>query len=284
VRAGDRVEFQLAQVRADSAAHVRTIATRWSGCDIGTAALRFRPLPESVRVADCGPPGAELRLGVGGEEAWPVSIEPAATGHLLIAGSARSGRSTALLLLLAEARRVGMPVVVAAAGRSPLHERARDLGLPLAEPGASLAAAVRVEAGAAERPTVLLVDDCETFDGTVAGDELCEWLRHGSGVTAVVAGRAEALAAAYRGIAAEARRNRRGVLLQPAPLDGELLGVRLDRARPRERRPGRGIAVGLTAAPDGHGGGEEAVAVQLALPHLAAAGRGDQLPDMWGYR
>ena len=58
----------------------------------------------------------------------------------------------------------------------------------------------------------------------------------------VVAGTTDRLAATYRGVTAEARRNRCGVLLcSSSPLDGDLFGVRV--ARAAEQRPGRGVLV-----------------------------------------
>jgi S-DNA-T family DNA segregation ATPase FtsK/SpoIIIE len=79
-----------------------------------------------------------------------------------------------------------------------------------------------------------------------------------------VAGRAEDLATTYRGVAAEARRHRYGVLLRPGPLDGELFGVRLPRiggAGP----PGRGVAIADASWGPQFADGDP-VPIQVALP------------------
>jgi S-DNA-T family DNA segregation ATPase FtsK/SpoIIIE len=276
VRCGDGAEFQLVRWDRAGPSPVADIVRRWDGAALDADALRFRPLPASVSLADCGPARGLLRLGLGGDDAATLAVDPAA-GPVLLAGAARSGRSAALRVLLAEARRARLDVVVAAPARSPLAERAVRLGLPVVTPEA----AAPPVSGHPEHATLLLVDDCEAFDGTPAGEGLTSWLDAAPRqVCAVVAGRAETMATAYRGLAAVARRNRRGVLLQPSPLDGDLLGVRLDRAAPRERRPGRGVAVGL---PVGDGIPPDAVAVQVALPEVPADVPA-QCPDMWGYR
>lgn len=96
-------------------------------------------------------------------------------------------------------------------------------------------------------PTLLLVDDCEAFLDTEIGDALATLIRSGpdgpGGLAAVVAGRNDALAVTHRGLPVEARRFGCGVLLQPGPLDGELVSAPLARGRPGPRVPGRGVLV-----------------------------------------
>ena len=92
-------------------------------------------------------------------------------------------------------------------------------------------------------PGLLLVDDCEAFVDSPAGDDVLGWLRSDAPISTVVAGRSDDLAGAYRGIGAYVRRGRCGVLLRPGPMDGELLGIRLPR-RAAAGPPGRGIIVG----------------------------------------
>lgn len=261
VRAGDGAEIQFGCF-ADPAATAAAIARRWRGMRGSSTAVRLRALPAAVTLADCGPPTDLVRLGLGGWEARPVGVDLARSGHLLVAGPPRSGRTTTLELLLAECRRLGRATVVAAPKRSPLHRRAERLGTPVVTPDHDTAEALPDRA-------VLLVDDVEHFADTACADTLTSWARDAD-VSVVVAGRADELATAFRGLAVTARRNRRGILLQPRPLDGELLGIRLDRGRSSPRLPGRGVLVGLPVV----GATGDAVPVQLATP--------DQPPDMWG--
>ncbi|HEY3632073.1 MAG TPA: hypothetical protein VGL21_14280, partial [Jatrophihabitantaceae bacterium] len=98
------------------------------------------------------------------------------------------------------------------------------------------------------------------------GDALADLVRSGDpGVAAVVAARSDELAITYRGVAHEARRTRSGLLLQPGPGDGELLGLRLPRTR-SVPLPGRGVLAldqpQLRALVDGSG----TIPIQVARP------------------
>jgi S-DNA-T family DNA segregation ATPase FtsK/SpoIIIE len=78
----------------------------------------------------------------------------------------------------------------------------------------------------------------------------------------VVAGDSDDLPLTYRGVAAEVRRTRCALVLQPGPGDGDLIGRRLPRRR-RRAPAGRGVLIG-----DGAWGAEfsEPVPIQVALP------------------
>jgi S-DNA-T family DNA segregation ATPase FtsK/SpoIIIE len=181
------------------------------------------------------PPVRGWLLGVGGDAADPVGI-PLGTGRrrLLVAGPPGSGRSSVLQLLLDQSGPA--QTWIAAPRDSPLVAAAARHAVPVITPDAS-------PSGALPSAGLLLVDDAEQFTDTPAGDVLLEWVRsHESGGIAVVAARTDALAVGNRGLGAELRRARCGVLLQPGPLDGELLGVRLARPAPSDP-PGRGVLV-----------------------------------------
>jgi S-DNA-T family DNA segregation ATPase FtsK/SpoIIIE len=126
-------------------------------------------------------------------------------------------------------------MLVAATERSDLLSEARARALPVVAPAGE-------PPQPPGRPTLVLVDDSEAFTDTAVGTRLVDWARDRDLPLAVVAtGRAEDLATTYRGVAAEVRRHRTGILLRPGPLDGELFGVRLPRAS-RVDPPGRGMA------------------------------------------
>jgi S-DNA-T family DNA segregation ATPase FtsK/SpoIIIE len=245
VRAPDGAEFQIAQADESAA------ALRWRG--VPSSAVRFRALPIRVRLDELPSRTGRCLLGVAGDAAAPIAVDLAlGAGRLLVAGPARSGRSTLLCTVLRQSD--VHRLVVAAPRRSPLTAAADAAGVPVLHPAS--------RCDDVDDAGVLLVDDAEAFTDTCAGEALARWLRSdGPGRAAIVAGRSDALAVAFRGLGAELRRWGCGVLLQPGPVDGELLGVNLPRARPSVV-PGRGVLV-----PDpAWGVGASALPLQVATP------------------
>jgi DNA segregation ATPase FtsK/SpoIIIE, S-DNA-T family len=88
--------------------------------------------------------------------------------------------------------------------------------------------------------TLLVDDSLELADGL--DEALALRARQGPGAM-VVAARIEDAARAYRGLAAELRRNRCALLLRPEALDGEAVGIRLP-PRFSGGPPGRGVLIG----------------------------------------
>jgi DNA segregation ATPase FtsK/SpoIIIE, S-DNA-T family len=301
VRVQDGAQFQLFTAASSSdlpdegvVDEVAAIATRWSTAPTSRTAIRLRRIPERVGLDRCGTPPTGLRLGIGGDLAAPVAIDPFSGSCLIIAGPPRSGRSTALLTILLECDRTGVRVVLAAPSRSPLHEHASRIGVRVIGCGD----AAEAVGAPPDPPALLLVDDCAAFDDTAAGERLAFWLRRRDpGLGATVAGRTDELISAYRGLGAQARRDRCGLLLRPTPLDGELLGMRLDRGHQAGGPPGRGLLIGVRCwtAPEA-GAGRDAdwalvdpsvpLPVQIAAPWGAdpAAVDPGQPPAMCGYR
>ena len=155
--------------------------------------------------------------------------------HLVVAGPSRSGRSSALALLADQLSRVpGAPPLFA------VCPRARPLAaLPGAQP-------VRADDLAAIRgPAVVLVDDAELVeDPTGRLAELAAGGAGPDGVSLVVAGRHDALRAAYGHWTQVVRRQRRGVLLRPgSDVDGDLLGAVLPRRAMARPAAGRGYVI-----------------------------------------
>jgi S-DNA-T family DNA segregation ATPase FtsK/SpoIIIE len=178
---------------------------------------------------------------------------------LPVIGPPRSGRTTVLACLLAQVRhRSGIRTVLLAPARSPAHHAATsagalasdfDRGLPTAEGDALL----------------VLIDDCEQIAGTPAEDQVLARLRtRPEATTVVAAGSTDGFAVAFRGLLAQLRRVGCGILLQPGPGDGELLGVGLPRQR-RAQRPGRGLLVS-----DPGWGLPRTLPLQVALPEPTA--------------
>jgi S-DNA-T family DNA segregation ATPase FtsK/SpoIIIE len=200
-------------------------------------------LPRQVAAADLlahvdleGAP-RRLPLGVGERTLAAAGLVLYEGEHGLIAGPARSGRTTALAVAGTGARHAGWRTVVVAGRRSPLGRNgslgpvvgpdalAEDLGPALDGPGDG-------------SPVLLLVDDAETVDpdGRVLPDVLVR-----TDVVVVCAGRADTLRGLYSHWTRTVRQSRAGLLLQPdIDLDGDLLSVRLPRRTTTAIGPGRG--------------------------------------------
>lgn len=263
VRATDGALVQLA-LAAESAhtlrADVAAIALRWMPAVPGPSAIRVRPLPDVVRLADLPTAPGRLTVGLAGDDPTPVLADPfAGAARWLVAGPPRSGRTTLLRLLTEQAHTSGIAMRVAATEHSALLVEARRRGIPAIGPTSGIQRAPA-------QPTLVLVDDSEAFTHTATGDQLAEWARQRELPLALVAaGRVDDLATSYRGVAAEVRRHRCGVLLRPGPLDGELLGVRRLPRYGSTGPPGRGVAVADPSWGAAFADGA-AVPIQVATP------------------
>ncbi len=201
---------------------------------------------------------ARVLLGVGGDQAEPVSIDLVDAGPgFVIAGPPRSGRSTALGCVAASLRAAGWFTVLITA-------RPSSVGAWVDAAISALDPQVDGVLSAPRQRVAVLVDDAERVLDTPAAAPLERFSRDArdSGRLLVVAGMTEDLAIGFRGFVVEARRSRCGVLLAPrGPLDGEVFGVRLSRQTGGRVPPGRGLLVE-------HG---TAVALQIAAPSGAPA-------------
>ena len=211
------------------------------------------PLPTAVRLADLGA-SAELgarpwRVPMALSEATraPVGLVAYQGEHGLVAGPARSGKSTALLTV-ASSCRAGDPTitVVAVAGpRSPLPgDELVDYVVAPSEVGQRLGPLVDRAAGR----VLVLVDDAEAIDdaGGVL-DRLSTSDR--PDLLFVAAGRNDGIRTGYSHWTRPLRRSKLGVLLRPdVDLDGDILGVTVPRRSLVAMAPGRGyVAVASDA-------------------------------------
>lgn len=273
IRAEDGAEVQFGFLGSEP-----TTAEQWRvaaavACSAPTpgpasAPFHIKALPSRVTRGNLGPVRAPLTLlGAGGDTATAVAIDLfAGDGRLLLAGPPRSGRTTALRLILEQAVETDAEIWAAAPGRSALAGAAASRGVEVIAPD-DPAGHVPVPG---VRPVLLLVDDSEAFLDTPVGDALADLLRTTTApLAAVVSGRSDELAVTYRGVASEVRRSRSGLLLQPGPGDGDLFGIRLPRGRSASV-PGRGLLAldqpQLRPLADDAG----TVHVQVALPNPCA--------------
>ncbi len=203
-------------------------------------------LPEAIThaeldaVVELGPEPWRLPVGLRESDLQPHFLELYEGEHALIAGPARSGKSS-VLLALAEGARLADPrtkVLGLCTRRSPLATAGLDQVADSPEGAAAVLAAVRLYT----EPTLLLIDDAERFpdaDQAIAGlvDSPPPNLR------ILAAGRADELRSLYNHWTKTLRKARCGVLLQPnVDLDGDLLGARLPRKTTVRLTPGRGYA------------------------------------------
>ncbi|MFN2519001.1 MAG: FtsK/SpoIIIE domain-containing protein [Jatrophihabitantaceae bacterium] len=253
IRAGDAAEVQIAfsgegPSRAEQARPIADIARRHltgaARAPNALGAIRLRALPSRIALATLPASPGRFTLGAGGDAAEVLRADLfAGAARLLITGPPRSGRSSALCTLLVQAVRDGVGVVVAAPPRSPLIGAAEAHGIAVVGPDDSASVAELM----GPLRTLLLVDDSESFLDTAAGDALSAAVRAApAGLAASVAGNSDDLALTYRGVAAEVRRSRCALVLQPGPGDGDLVGRRLPHRR-LAPTAGRGVLIGDSA-------------------------------------
>ncbi|GAA1503382.1 FtsK/SpoIIIE domain-containing protein [Sphaerisporangium rubeum] len=213
--------------------------------------LRVDALPMRITAAEAlalspgfSPPSALWALfGAGGDSLTPLGVDLAGQGPAaVVAGPARSGRSSALMTAARSLLARDTPVVVVAPRRTPL----RDLD---GTPGV-----LGVLAADGDLPStvgdhsryVVIVDDAELISpDTPLGQSLEDTLRTGrdGDHAMILAGTTGDLATAYRGFIAESRKPRTGLLLSiQSPADGDLFNIRLPRGTVGGP-PGRGLLI-----------------------------------------
>lgn len=210
-----------------------------NGRPVAGPTIRMRALPSVVDATELlgSPDSAALQescvLGLGGDDASIIGCNLFQTQtRFLIAGPAGSGRSTAAILIARQIQDRGLRLVVVGPARSPLARWAGEHGVIVVRPNDWVDA---IDAD------LLVVDDAEQFTDTPSGDRLQAWIST-TDAAVVVTARMPELLSSFRGLGADMRRHRCGMLLQPSPSDGEVLGVRLPQLPP-SGIAGRGVLV-----------------------------------------
>jgi hypothetical protein len=162
--------------------------------------------------------------------AEPLWLRPSTPLQLLVAGSRRSGKSTLLAGIVAQ--HDDPPLAVVTAAESRLGRIAAELGYPVIR---------GTEIPTLDTTGVVVVDDVEDLADSPLDTVLSTWARQGGRL--IVSGSTDRLATSFRGLAADAKRWHRGVVLQPSALDGDLFGLRLNRTE-LGGPTGRGLAIG----------------------------------------
>jgi S-DNA-T family DNA segregation ATPase FtsK/SpoIIIE len=259
-RAGVGTELQVALLAADASgqgqtAALQAIAAHCRSRDAAVQAtqrpFRVDVLPSHVSFTDAW----QLRpvsagplwgmVGVGGDTLAAVGPDLASgMPCFIVAGPAKSGRSTILLSMARSFLAVGTPVVLAAPRLSPLRTLTGVPGVLGLFDGPELGEAELAEAlSSFRRPGVVMIDDAELLRDCGAAGELSRLVTRGSdaGRALVLGGDAESIGVGFSGWQVEAKRARRGCLTAPATIpEGDLIGIRLPRdVLGQPPRPGR---------------------------------------------
>ncbi|GAA1866051.1 FtsK/SpoIIIE domain-containing protein [Myceligenerans crystallogenes] len=249
-RGGSGLELQIAILGEDPAGRAQSATARAMAAAIreredvapGTGPFRVDDLPSTITVeaayryapaAAAGPLWA--MLGVGGDDLTAMGMDLAGDApSFVVAGPARSGRSTMLAVMAESLLRGGTELLVAAPRPSVLRDLAGRDGVRavLTEAGELTEEALgrHLAPGA---PVVLLVDDAELVADCPAKNWLRTWFRTAADhrQALVLGGDAKEVASGFSGWQVDAKKHRRGALLSPQDrFDGDLVGASLARS------------------------------------------------------
>ncbi|MEU1800647.1 FtsK/SpoIIIE domain-containing protein [Streptomyces sp. NPDC019937] len=260
-RAADKAEVQIALLTENpegqaQAAALQQIAgqcrERSAHLPAATRPFRVDTLPDRLtweEAAGYAPqPWPHPRwavAGVGGDELTAFGPDFSVTPTFLVAGPARSGRSTVLSTVALSLLASGTPVVIGAPARSPLRALAGRPGVLAVFDESDIDPTALEEAlSSAPDGAVVILDDADLLLKSKAESVLTSIAKSGAenGRGLVIAGQTDRLSSGFSGWHTEARRNRCGLLLKPQNMsDGELIGVKVPRSRLGATRPGRAI-------------------------------------------
>ena len=247
--AGSGSEMQVALLGPDAsgpgqAAALQAVAAQCRSRDhalpAGRRPFRVDLLPPRISYAQAWqlrPPSAGPLwglVGVGGDTLAALGPDLASgVPCFIVAGPAKSGRSTILLSMASSLLASGTPVVLVAPRPSPLRSLASAPGVRRLFDSSQLGAEELIQAQSTfDGRGVVLVDDAELLRDCDASAELSRLIAFGgdTGRALVFAGDSESIGLGFSGWQVDAKRARRGCLTAPATLpEGDLIGVRLPR-------------------------------------------------------
>lgn len=260
-RAADKAEVQIALLTQNpegqaQAGALQQIAEqcreRAAGLPATTRPFRVDTLPDrlsweqAIQYVPRPLPSPRWALsGVGGDELTAFGPDFSVTPTFIVAGPARSGRSTVLATLAMSLLSVRTPLVIGAPARSPLRRLAGRPGVLAVFDDSDIdPTALEQALAAAPKGAVVILDDADLLLKSKAESVLTPIAKSGAetGRGLILAGQTDRLSSGFSGWHTEARRNRTGLLLKPQNMsDGELIGVKIPRSRLGATRPGRAI-------------------------------------------
>ena len=246
---GTAAQVALLGTEPSSAAQLeelKRLATTQIAARPGRGPYVVEPLPRRVTLEDLRLHAAEhgagshwALVGVGGDLAGPVGLNLAEDGPwVLVTGSSGSGRSTALITLARWLLDQERQLHLWAGPRSPLRQLLEHPLVTGLRPGATWRDVLTATAH------TVIVDDADEIRDTPLEQALLDAAGHdqGSSLSFLVSTTTTDALAAFRGLAAHARRGRTGLLLGAcAAGDSEVFGLRLPRSSAGP--PGRGLLV-----------------------------------------
>ncbi|MFE2532866.1 FtsK/SpoIIIE domain-containing protein [Streptomyces sp. NPDC059371] len=207
--------------------------------------FRVDVLPTRIGFADAwemrDPEASRSRLwslvGIGGDDVRGFGPDLSqGVPTFVVAGPAKSGRSTTLMNMARSYLAQGVRLVVAAPRPSPLRELDGQEGvLKVFDEddieGDDLREAI--DSATPEEPIVVLVDDGEVLEDCDAETVFKRIVQRGGerGLGLVIAGDEEDVCSGFSGWQVEMKKGRRGILLSPQDSSaGELIGIRTNRS------------------------------------------------------
>jgi S-DNA-T family DNA segregation ATPase FtsK/SpoIIIE len=264
-RADSGQEIQVAVLSPEPTGPAQVLALRQIAeqCHTSASTVPRDALPEPVSVLPSQitldsvlaalPPDAlpplRATIGVGGNRLDRVDLDLHADGPgFIVMGPRRSGRSNALVGIAKSLAKGGTSIIGVVSLASPLEGIVDEKGVVAVFNARSTSPDVFTSAvSEVQGPLAVLVDDVEQILDTPFSTALEGILRgareHRRSI--VIAGNtAELNTASFRGLVAEARKSRAGLILSPgAPVDAELFGVRLPKTTLFSGPAGRAVQI-----------------------------------------
>ncbi|MCM1970693.1 FtsK/SpoIIIE domain-containing protein [Streptomyces sp. G1] len=189
--------------------------------------------------------------GIGGDEIVGFGPDLAqGVPSFVIAGPAKSGRSTVLMNFAQSFLKQGVRLVVAAPRQSPVRQLDGVEGVLKVFTGDDIdedefEELIDDAEPSVENPVVVLVDDGEILEDCDAESQMKKIVSRGAerGLALVIAGDEEDVCSGFSGWQVDAKKARRGILLSPQESSsGDLIGVRLNRSMVGGQAvPGKGM-------------------------------------------
>ncbi|MFF4472948.1 FtsK/SpoIIIE domain-containing protein [Streptomyces sp. NPDC001599] len=175
-------------------------------------------------------------IGIGGDEIVGFGPDLAdGVPSFVIAGPAKSGRSTVLMNVAQSLLAQGTRLIVAAPRQSPVRQLDGAEGVLKVFTGDDIDEdefEELIDGASLEEPIAVLVDDGEILEDCDAESQMKKIVSRGAerGLALVIAGDEEDVCSGFSGWQVDAKKARRGILLSPQESSsGDLIGLRISR-------------------------------------------------------
>ncbi|GAA4584057.1 FtsK/SpoIIIE domain-containing protein [Streptomyces violaceoruber] len=249
--AGTETQFALLSEDTTGQGHAAAItaigeaaAARDAGVPRARRPFRVDSLPSRISFPEAwemrDPEASRSRLwaliGIGGDEIVGFGPDLAdGVPSFVIAGPAKSGRSTVLMNVAQSLLAQGTRLVVAAPRQSPVRQLDGAEGVLKVFTGDDIDEdefEELIDGASPEEPIAVLVDDGEILEDCDAESQMKKIVSRGAerGLALVIAGDEEDVCSGFSGWQVDAKKARRGILLSPQESSsGDLIGLRVSR-------------------------------------------------------